>query len=162
MKRSGASVANSALAEPRPGASAMTQTITLSLSDTLYRQLRRAAELFQQPAEAIIIQSLTHTLPPLLEEIPSQYQPDVYPLLQMSDAELQQEAYRTFPSARWTEYETLLDQKKTRPLTAEEGKRLNSLRREADTLMFRRGYAAVLLKRRGYCPPTLQELAQPR
>ncbi len=162
MKRSRASAARSALAEPRSGASgAPTRTITLPLPDTLYRQLRRAAELFQQPAEAIVIQSLAHTLPPLLEEIPSQYQPDVYPLLQMSDAELQQEARRTFPPAPWAEYEALLDQQKTRPLTAEERQRLDNLRREADVLMFRRGYAAVLLKRRGYRLPTLSELAPP-
>ena len=138
----------------------MSQTITINLSDTLYKQLKRAAELSRQPTEAIIIQSLTHTLPALLEEIPAQYQPDVYPLLQMSDADLQQEANRTFPLDRWAEYEALLDKKKTGLLTTDEETRLDALRREADVLMFRRGYAAVLLKRRGYRLPTLRELAQ--
>jgi hypothetical protein len=140
----------------------MPRTITINLTDTLYRQLKRAAQLSRQPTETIIIQSLTHTLPPLLEEIPNRYQLDVYPLLQMSDADLQREADRTFPPERWTEYEALLDRKKTRPLTPEEETRLDTLRREADVLMFRRGYAAVLLKRRGYRLPTLQELAQSR
>ena len=83
----------------------MSQTITINLSDTLYKQLKRAAELSRQPTEAIVIQSLTHTLPALLEAIPIQYQPDVYPLLQMSDADLQREANRTFPPERWAEYE---------------------------------------------------------
>ncbi|MCP4398854.1 MAG: hypothetical protein GY801_16340 [bacterium] len=59
---------------------------------------------------------------------------------------------------RWTEYETLLDKEKTSRLTAEEERRLATLRGEADVLMFRRSYAAVLLKRRGYHLPTLQEL----
>ena len=140
----------------------MPQTITINLSDTLYKQLKRAAELSRQPTETIIIQSLTHTLPALLEEIPARYQPDVYPLLQMSDADLQREANRTFSSQHWAEYEALLDRKKTRPLTPEEETRLDTLRREADVLMFRRGYAAVLLKRRGHRLPTLQELAQSR
>jgi hypothetical protein len=133
----------------------MSQTITINLSDTLYEQLKRAAELSRQPTEAIVIQSLTHTLPALLEEIPAQYQPAVYPLLQMSDADLQREANRTFPLERWAEYEALLDKKKTGPLTTDEEARLDTLRREADVLMFRRGYAAVLLKRRGYHLPTL-------
>ena len=140
----------------------MPQTITINLSDTLYKQLKRAAQLSRQPTETIIIQSLTHTLPPLLEEIPTLYQLDVYPLLQMSDADLQREANRTFPSQHWAEYEALLDRKKTRSLTSEEETRLDTLRREADVLMFRRGYAAVLLKRRGHRLPAIQELAQSR
>jgi hypothetical protein len=140
----------------------MSQTITINLSDTLYEQLKRAAELSRQPTEAVVIQSLTHTLPALLEEIPAQYQPDVYPLLQMSDADLQREAKYTFPPERWAEYEALLNEKKTRPLAPGEQRRLDTLRREADVLMFRRGYAAVLLKRRGYRLPTLQELTQSR
>lgn len=138
----------------------MPQTITLNLSDMLYEQLKQIAELAHQPAESIIVQSLAHTLPPLLEEIPPQYQPDVYPLLQMNDTDLQQEACHTFPPERWAEYETLLDKKKTKALTANEETRLNALRREADVLMFRRSYAAVLLKRRGHHLPTLQELTQ--
>jgi hypothetical protein len=140
----------------------MSQTITINLSDTLYKQLKRAAELSRQPTEAIVIQSLTHTLPALLEEIPAQYQPDIYPLLQMSDADLQQEANGTFPPERWAEYEVLLERKKTGPLTTGEETRLDTLRREADVLMFRRGYAAILLKRRGYRLPTLRELTQSR
>ena len=124
----------------------MLRTITVSLSDTLYEKLKRASELSHQPAESIIIQSLTHSLLPLLEDIPEQYQPDVYPLLQMDDVELQREATRTFSANRWAEYEALLEKKKTMPLTGEEQTRLDNLRCEADVLTFRRGYAAVLLK----------------
>jgi len=140
----------------------MPQTITINLPDKLYRQLERAAELSRQPTEAIVVQSLAHSLPPLLEDIPPKYQPDVYPLLQMEDADLQQEANRVFPAERWVEYEALLNKKRTTPLTAEEQTRLDTLRREADVLMFRKGYAAVLLKRHGYRLPTLQELEQSR
>jgi len=138
----------------------MSQTITIQLPDTLFGQLKRAAELFRQPTETLIAQSLAHSLPPLLEEIPFQYQPDVFPLLQMTDAELQSEMSRTFPSERWVEYEALLARKKTGALTSAEEELLATLRREADVLTFRRGYAAVLLKRRGYRLPTLQELEQ--
>jgi hypothetical protein len=94
-----------------------------------------------------------------LEDIPTEYQPDVYPLLQMSDADLQQEARRVFPPDRWAEYEALLNRKKIETLTAKGQASLDALRREADVLTFRKGYAAVLLKRRGYRLPTLQETA---
>jgi predicted transcriptional regulator len=65
----------------------MSQTITITLSESLYKQLQRAAELSHQPTETIIAQSLAHTLPSLLEDIPVEYQPDVYPLLPMSNPE---------------------------------------------------------------------------
>jgi len=138
----------------------MSQTITIDLPDTLFKQLKRASELFRQSTGTIVAQSLAHSLPPLLEEIPFQYQPDVLPLLQMNDPDLEQEMRRAFPPERWAEYETLLDKRKTGPLANAEENRLDTLRREADVLTFRRGYAAVLLKRRGYPLPTLQELEQ--
>jgi hypothetical protein len=140
----------------------MPQAITVNLPDTLYRQLKRTAELSRQPPESIVVQSLAYSLPPLLEDIPTEYQADVYPLLQMSDADLQQEARRVFPPDRWAEYEALLNRKKIETLAAEEQARLDALRREADVLTFRKGYAAVLLKRRGYRLPALQELEQSR
>ena len=136
----------------------MTQSITINLSDRLYEQLRRAAELTHQPVEAIITQSLAHSLPPLLEDIPQAYQPEVYPLLEMSDAELQREMEQNFPTDRWAEYEAMLAKKKETSLSTEEQKRLDTLRYEADLVTFRKGYAAVLLKRRGNPIPTVEEL----
>ncbi len=134
----------------------MTQTVTVHLSDTLYQQLQRAAELFETPTEVIVAQSLAHSLPPLLEDIPLQYQKDVYPLLQMDVEALQREARAVFPPDQWAEYESLLDVKRERALTAAEQAHLDVLRRRADILMFRRSYAAVLLKRQGHEIPNLQ------
>ncbi len=139
----------------------MAQTITINLPDDLYQQLQQAAKLARQPIETIVAQSLTHSLPPLLKDIPPAYQADVYPLLTMSEAELQQELNQIFPSDRWTEYEALLDKRKSETLTAKEISRLNQLRRQADLVTFRKSYAAVLLKRRGHRIPTPADLPQP-
>jgi DNA polymerase III psi subunit len=136
----------------------MSQSITINLSDELYSLLQRAAELAEQPVEVIVAQSLAHSLPPLLEDIPAAYQLDVYPLLTMTDAELMQELNRTFPSNGWIEYEDLLEEKKSRILTEQETKRLEKLRHEADVLALRKSYAAVLLKRRGQPVPALDKL----
>ena len=76
----------------------------------------------------------------------------------MNEAELQAEVRRVFPTPRWAEYETLLEKNQERELTASEKTRLNTLRREADVLMLRKGYAAVLLKLRGYQPPAVDQL----
>ena len=138
----------------------MSQTINVRLPEPLYSQLKRAAELSRQPTDAIIAQSLAHSLPPLLEEIPNQYQADVYPLLQMSDAELKHEMSRVLSAKHWADYEALLEKKQTQALTSAEQKRLDNLRREADILTFRKGYAAVLLKRRGYRLPSIEELGK--
>lgn len=138
----------------------MSHSMTIQLPDKVYQQVTQAAKLYQQPAELIILRSLKYTLPPLLDEIPAQYQADVFPLLAMDDGALQQEAQQTFPADRWQAYETLLNRKKSAVLTDEDEQQLTQLRHEADALMFRRSYAAVLLKRRGHALPTLQELQQ--
>jgi hypothetical protein len=96
-----------------------------------------------------------------LEEIPSNYQAEVYPLLSMDDTELQQEMKRVFPVEQWVEYETLLTKKKMEALTPKEQNRLDVLRYEADVLTFRKAYAAVLLKRRGHTLPALEDLGHP-
>lgn len=137
---------------------AATQTITIELPKPLYNQLQRAAELARQPVADVIQKSLSHSLPPLLNDIPAEYQADVYPILQMDKEALQQEVRRIFPAGRWTRYEALLDKKKRTALTKVEEAELDAIRREADVLMFRKGYAAVLLKRQGYHAPSSSEL----
>jgi hypothetical protein len=136
----------------------MPHAITIHIPDTLYDQLKRTAELSQRSMDTIVAQSLSHSISPLLEDIPAEYQADVYPLLEMDEAALQAEVRRIFPTQHWEEYETLLEKKKAGRLTAKEQARLEVLCREADILMFRKAYAAVLLKRRGYHHPSLHEL----
>ncbi|HSN76693.1 MAG TPA: hypothetical protein VL334_16600 [Anaerolineae bacterium] len=139
----------------------MTQAITINLPDQILSQLKRAAELTRQPMERIIAQSLATSLPPLLEDIPPEYHRDVFPILQMSPRQLQAEALRVFPSRKWQQYERLLAKKKEQSLTPEEETRLAELRREADVMTLRKGYAAVLLKRQGYRIPSVDELPLP-
>lgn len=134
------------------------QAVTIKLPNDIYEQLQRTAELTSQPLDTVIAQSLSHSLSPLLEEIPRKYQPDVFPLLDMSDEALRQELEKTFPEDAWTEYETLLQQNKERSLDESEQKRLANLRYQADLLTLRKGYAAVLLKRRGHRIPSISEL----
>jgi hypothetical protein len=136
----------------------MTQVITVHITDELYEQLKRTAELSHCPIDTIVAQSLLHSVSPLLEDIPGEYQKDVYPLLAMDEAALQAEVRRSFPAERWAEYETLLEKKTVGELTRAEHASLDALRREADIVMFRKGYAAVLLKRRGSHLPSLHEL----
>lgn len=136
----------------------MTQAIMVHIPDILYDQLKRTAELSHRSIDTIITQSLAHSIPPLLEDIPLEYQSDVYPLLEMGEQELQAEARRVLSASRWSEYEALLEKNQAGELTAHGKIRLDLLRRDADVLMLRKGYAAVLLKLRGYHAPALHEL----
>ncbi len=133
-------------------------TITIELPEPLFEKLERAAQLTKQPVETLVEQSLAGSLPPLLEDIPAEYQKDVFPLLKMDVADLQQEVQQVFPPDRWRGYEMLLEKKRETNLTDEEQAELDILRREADILMLRKGYAAVLLKRRGYRVPSPEQL----
>lgn len=128
----------------------MSQAVTVELSDEMYGQLVRAAQLTDEPLGTIVAHSLAHSLPPLLEDIPPIYQADVYPLLPMDSHALRAEAARRFPAERWALYEALLERKRQGVLLPDEEAQLQALKREADVLTFRKAYAAVLLKRRGY------------
>ena len=131
----------------------MAHELTVELSGPVYDKLRRTAELSHQPLDAIIEQSLAQVLTPLVDDIPPEYQADVYPLLDMTLDALRAEALRRFPDEEWAEYESLLEKRKSTPLSGGEQERLAALRREADVLTFRKAYAAVLLRRRGYQVP---------
>jgi hypothetical protein len=132
--------------------------VNIQLPNKIYEHLQRTAELTKQPLDTVIANSLAHSLPPLLEEIPPEFQADVFPLLEMSDEALQQEILATLSSEIWVVYETLLQHRKNRALSEDEQRQLDKLRYQADLLTFRKGYAAVLLKRRGHSIPTLEDL----
>lgn len=134
------------------------QAVTIKLPNEIYEQLKRTAELSSQPLDTVVAQSLSHSLSPLLEDIPPTYQREVYPLLEMNDLALQKEVERIFPAETWAEYESLLQINKGRALTSNENGRLQELRYQADLLTFRKAYAAVLLKRRGNEIPSTSEL----
>ena len=136
----------------------MAHAITVEISDDFYDQLQRTAELIQRPLDLIVKEGLVHTVSPLVEDIPAPYQRDLYPLLTMDEIALMGEAKSIFPMDRWEQYEALLEQKKERSLRRDEETDLDELRREADIFMLRKGYAALLLKRRGYHSPTIDEL----
>jgi hypothetical protein len=128
----------------------MMQSITVQLSEKMYENLKRVAELSSQSVDAIVEHSLAGTLPPLLEDIPPEFHEEVYPLLEMTDIELRNESQRRFPENRWETYETLLEKNQQGQLNPSEQEELARLRSEADILMFRKAYALVLLRRRGY------------
>ena len=110
-----------------------TETLTIHLPASAARRLRRVAEIARRPVDEVLAETLYAILLPLLEDVPATFQADLAHL------------------------ETLQAIRAERRLTEAEQQEWESLRLEADGLMFRKAYAAVLLKWRGERLPTLAE-----
>ena len=110
----------------------------------------------------MLADTLYATLPPLLEDVPAAFQADLAHLETLPSEALHEQMRAVLRPENVTCYETLQAIRAERGLTEAEQQQWESLRLEADRLMFRKAYAAVLLKWRGERIPTLAELeAQP-
>ncbi|MEW5985350.1 MAG: hypothetical protein AB1791_01805 [Chloroflexota bacterium] len=134
------------------------QSLTISLPETVYRRLQRAAEMAGKPVDEIAVRTIQDSLPPLLDTIPIRYQDELRTMEKLSDDELWQVA-RSVAEAKTQRRHSLLLQKNTQGnLTDREREMLVELRMAADRLMVRKAYAYLLLKWRGYRVPSLTEL----
>lgn len=129
------------------------QSVTVQLPDHVYQRLTAAAQASQKPLDDLVLQSIEAGLPPDLSHVPKRFQADLRQMDQMSDALLQQLLTTDLDPEKIKQYETLLEKNQMGNLTTKEQKALTLLREEADLLMFRRAYAAALLKWRGHIVP---------
>jgi hypothetical protein len=135
-----------------------TETLTIRLPAAAAYRLRRIAEIVNRPVDEIIAETLRAGLPPLLEDVPVAFRGDLALLEPMSNAELQQYLRAKLDSAQLAHYDALLAANSAGTLDKAGQKELATLRAEADRLMFRKAYAALLLKWRGERIPSLAEL----
>ncbi|MFN8488006.1 MAG: hypothetical protein U0350_10460 [Caldilineaceae bacterium] len=135
-----------------------TETLTIHLPVQAAHRLRRVAEIAQRSIDEVISDTLQSNLPPLLEDVPPAFRAELGQLETWSNDALRQQVFATFDSANSERYEDLLAAKATGPLSDSERKELSDLRNQADLLMYRKVYAALLLKWRGERVPTLAEM----
>lgn len=139
-----------------------TETLTIHLPAAAARRLRRVAEISRRPVDEVIAQTLQSNLPPLLEDMPSTFQEDLAALERLPTPALWQQMRAELDPESLDRYDSLLAANADGTLDEAGREELARLRTEADRLMFRKAYAAVLLKWRGERVPTLAELeAQP-
>ena len=127
----------------------VTETLTIHLPVAAAQRLRRVAEISRRAVDEVIADTLAASLPPLLEDVPTAFQADLATLEPLPTEHLRQHLDATLDPAQLAHYDTLLAAAATRPLTPREQEELAALRLQADRLMFRKAYAAVLLKWRG-------------
>ena len=138
--------------------SGSTEVITVQLPLATVRRLRRVAEIAQRPVDKVVAETLQSSLPPLLEDVPTAFHKKLAELEMLSNKELLQQVYAKFAPASVARYDALLAVNTAGSLAPQEQEELRQLRADANLLMFRKAYAAVLLKWRGEHVPALAEL----
>jgi len=134
------------------------ETLTIHLPAEAARRLRRVAEISRRPLDEIIADTLQGSLPPLLEDVPPPYQAELAGLESLSTEALWQAFRAELPAPRITRYDQLLAMSAAGGLNDTERAELSELRRGGDQLMYRKAYAALLLRWRGERIPSLTEL----
>jgi hypothetical protein len=138
--------------------SGTTETLVIRMPTHEAQRLRRVAEIAQRPVDEVVADTLRASLPPLLEDVPLQMRADLAALERSSNDELRNQMGAEFNPEWQTIYDDLLAAKSAGAITMEMQRRLDDLRQEADRLMFRKAYAALLLKWRGQRIPTLANI----
>ena len=126
------------------------QTLTLHLSEDIYRHLKQVAKETNQSLEALAAQAIQGNLPPLIEGLPTDWHNDLVELQSLDDQALWKIANEVIPKTQWEQHQELLAQNQEAELTADEAAKLAYLRQITDRFVLRRSYALAILKWRGY------------
>jgi len=127
----------------------MGQPITLYLPDTLYQKAQRMALTLRRSLEDVLVDAVATALPPLVG-LPQELADNLADLAFLSDAELWKIAREMLPPEHHQQADSLLAKKGQGILAADEQKTLDQLATDYQSLILRRGQAAVLLQSRGY------------
>jgi len=136
----------------------VTQSLTLFLSDDIYRYLHEIADLTRQPVGELVAQSLKGNLPPRLADAPTELQPELLAMQTLPDGELREIAISQIPPEQQDRHQELLSKNEEGTLTGAERIELAGLRLNADRLMLQKAYAWSLLRWRGYPIPARDEI----
>jgi len=133
---------------------ASTETLTVHLPASAMERLRRVSQITHRPIDTLIADTLEASLPPLLESVPTIYHSQLAALEALSSAELREHLFAQLDVESVDRYDLLLERNAAGTLNALANRELNELRQIADLLMYRKAYAALILKWRGeYIPP---------
>jgi len=136
----------------------MSETVTLTLPDSVLQPLKRTAQAVHQPIEELLVTALQSSLPPLIG-LPDEVIAELTTLETLDTEALWHVMRERVPSETQVDISALLESSPQDRSTMDQ-ERLASLQMEADRVMLRKARAAVLLRFRGKRLPTLAELDQ--
>ena len=134
-----------------------TVQLTLQLPQRTVQRLQQLSRLSGRPVDELVADTLK-LLPPSLEDAPPDFQVDLARLEAWPSDKLRAQVYAQMGPDQVARYDDLLHAFRTDGLDASGQQELSQLKWEADSLMLRKAYAALLLKWRGEPVPTLTEL----
>jgi hypothetical protein len=129
------------------------ETLTVQLPTQAVERLRQVANMSRRSVDDVIADTLSVTLPPMLESLPLQFQAELRILETLSSPELREQVQAQLPDTVVERYDELLAQNAAGQLSKADLVELDSLRQRADLLMYRKAYAALILKWRGEVVP---------
>lgn len=134
------------------------QSVTLQLSEPVFRYFQQMAVATKRPLEQVVRQSVEGNLPPSVATMPSELHHDLLALQGLPVEQLLSIAAEETPPARQARHLELLERNSAGALTASEEQELATLRLAADRLMLRKAYAWSVLRWRGLPIPALTDL----
>ena len=137
---------------------ATAETLTIRLPAAAMERLRRVSQIARRPIDTLVADTLQASLPPLLESVPTAFHSQLAELEALSSAELRQHLLAHLDVESVDRYDLLLERNAAGTLDTRAGNELDALRKAADLLMYRKVYAALILKWRGEYSPSPAEL----
>ncbi len=138
------------------------ETLTIRLPAPAMERLRRISQISHRPIDTLVADTLEASLPPLLETVPEGYRNDLTALEQLPSVELREILFAQLSAKDVQRYDRRLAENAAGTLGPDGERELDDLRRIADRLMYRKAYAALILKWRGEYVPSLAELQATR
>jgi uncharacterized membrane protein YcfT len=134
------------------------QTVTLSLPETVYEQIRRAAERIQRPVHEVMVEAVA-AVAPVADTATAKMRSVLAQMVYLNDAALWQAARATMPKEQRERLEALHQKQQREKLTVEEQAEEQALLALYRETVLVRAQAAVLLKQRDYDVSDLQQFA---
>ena len=125
------------------------QVETLHVPDTVYEQIRRAAEKIKRPVHEVMIEAVA-AVAPVVDTATEKMRSVLAQMAYLNDAALWQTARATMPKQQQERLETLHQKQHYEALTVEEREEEQALLALYRETILVRAQAAVLLKQRGY------------
>ena len=127
------------------------QSITLHLPEVAMQRARQSASVLQRPVEKVLTAMLVATLPDV-RDVPLDMRAELVRMTWLSDQKLWAIARSTMPAKQQKQFRHLTRLQTERPLTQEEQKTLEALRREYGRATLRKARAYALLSLRSGRP----------
>lgn len=129
------------------------KTVTVTLPETLYRRAKETAEATDRSLQEVLEQSIALSLPPLEDDLPAHVRAILSALTLLSDEALWQVARSEWEEEKQLRLEELVEMRKGRSLTPDEGLEFDALFADSELSMLKKAESYRLLTRRGYTIP---------